>query len=250
LAAAFAYGLEKAVELGADVIVNTDADNQYNAECVAELVAPVVAGNADIVLGARPIESIEHFSWLKKKLQRLGSWVVSRAAGLELSDVTSGFRAYTREAAMQLTVISGYTYTLETIIQAGRSGMTVREVPIQVGPQTRPSRLMRSIPHYLMRSLDTILRIYTLYSPLRFFSTLGVIALTAGMLIGLRFLYFYLFVPASSGGHIQSLILCAILILLAVQFVVMGFLADLIAANRKLLQDIRAQVRAVRHGRK
>lgn len=241
LAAAFSAGLERAVDLGADIVVNTDGDNQYRGECIRDLIAPIQRGEADLVVGVRPIEDIEDFSWLKKRLQRLGSWVVRKVSSTDVSDATSGFRAYSREAAQRLTVVSNFTYTHETLIQAGRSNMIVREVPIKTNPKTRPSRLFTSIPEYLTRSLQTILRIYTVYEPLAFFVSLGSVFLIAAALIGARFLYY--FFAGSGSGHIQSLIFAAILAIIGFQMWVLGILADLIASNRKLSQDVLYKLR-------
>jgi glycosyltransferase involved in cell wall biosynthesis len=241
LAAGFSAGLHRAVELGADIVVNTDADNQYRGDCIPDLVRPVVEGRAEIVVGRRPIEDHPEFSWSKKKLQRLGSWVVSQVSQTEVSDATSGFRAYSREAAQRLTVISGFTYTHETLIQAGRSNMTVTEVPIQVNRQTRPSRLFKSIPQYIRKSVMTILRIYTLYQPMTLFFIIGSVFMLVALTIGGRFLYYYL--GGNGSGHIQSLLLGAVLGIVAVQIWVVGIVADLIAANRKIMQEILYQTR-------
>lgn len=241
LALAFSAGLQRAVELGADIIVNTDADNQYRGSCIPDLVLPIIEGRADMVVGCRPIEDHPEFSWLKKKLQRLGSWVVRRVSQTEISDATSGFRAYSREAAQRLTVVSGFTYTHETLIQAGRSNMNVTEVPIQVNRQTRPSRLFKSIPQYIRKSVMTILRIYTVYQPLTFFFVIGAVLVLAALGIGGRFLYYYMI--GAGAGKIQSLILGAVLGIVGVQIWVVGVLADLIAANRKISQQILYQVR-------
>ena len=235
LAAAFAAGLEAAVGLGADIIVNTAADNQYKGECIPGLVAPIRDGEADIVVGVRPIDEIADFSWAKKKLQKLGSWVVRQVSGTKVSDATSGFRAYSRDAAQRLTVISGFTYTHETLIQAGRSNMIVGEVPIEVNAVSRPSRLFKSIPEYLRRSLGTILRIYALYEPLAFFTWAGAVLLTIAAIIGSRFLYFFL--VGNGAGHIQSLIFASVLAMMGFQMWVLGIVADLVAANRKLVQE-------------
>lgn len=251
LAAAFAAGLEASVQRGADVIVHTDADNQYKGECIPALVAPILNQQADIVVGVRPIKDIRDFSWTKKRLQRLGSWVVRKVSGTVIKDVTSGFRAYSREAAMRLSVVSDFTYTLETLIQAGRTNLTIAQVPVQTNPQTRQSRLFTSIPSYIWQSLKTILRIYALYQPLRFFSIIGLLLFLPGVALGIRFLYYYL--AGSGGGHIQSLILAAVLMLLGFQITIFGVLADLIGANRKLIQHLlfRAkQVAAVSSQRK
>jgi glycosyltransferase involved in cell wall biosynthesis len=248
LAAAFAAGLEAAVGLGADIIVNTDADNQYKGECIPDLVGPIRDGEADIVVGVRPIDEIADFSWAKKKLQKLGSWVVRQVSGTNVSDATSGFRAYSRDAAQRLTVISGFTYTHETLIQAGRSNMIVGEVPIEVNAVSRPSRLFKSIPEYLRRSLATILRIYALYEPLAFFAWAGAMLLTIAAIIGIRFLYF--FFVGNGAGHIQSLLFAAVLAIMGFQMWVLGIVADLIAANRKISQEILYQARRNGSGRR
>jgi len=246
LAAAFNAGLDEAVRLGADIVVNTDGDNQYCGHCIPDLVAPIVHGEADIVVGARPIEHIEDFSWLKKRLQRLGSWVVRQVSATQVSDATSGFRAYSRTVALRLTVVSDFTYTVETLIQAGRSNTSVAEVPIQTNRKTRESRLFRSMPHYIWNSVVTMLRIYALYAPLKFFSTVAALLFVPGFGVALRFLYFYL--SGDRTGHVQSLILAAILMLLGFQMAVVGFLADLFGASRKLMQEVLYQVKRSRRG--
>lgn len=235
LAVAFLKGIEKSLELGADIIVNTDGDNQYDGSFIKDLIAPVIEGRLDIVVGARPIETIEHFSWPKKKLQRLGSRVVRQFSGTDIPDTTSGFRAYSAEAAMKLHVFNKYTYTLETIIQAGHMNIRIGHVPIQVNPQTRRSRLISSIPHYIWRSISIILRSYIIYKPLRTFFYCSLVPGLLGLAICVRFLYFFL--ASSGGGHVQSLLLAAILLIIAFQLVVLGILADLISANRKLIQE-------------
>jgi len=241
LAMAFTAGLDESVRQGADVIVHTDADNQYAGSSIPDLVEPIVDGRADLVVGVRPIEQIEEFSFLKKRLQRLGSWVVRRLSSTDVADVTSGFRAYSRDAALRLTVVSEFTYTHETLIQAGRTGMAVVQVPVRVNAQTRPSRLFRSVPQYIRRSLDTIVRIYTVYQPFRIFSGIGLTLLAGALLLGLRYLYF---VQLGQGkGHVQSVILAGMLATLGFQAVIVGLLADLIGANRKLLQENLYRVR-------
>ena len=237
LARAFMSGLDACLCLGADVIVNTDADNQYHAEDIPALVMPILERRADIVIGARPIESIEHFSPEKKLLQKLGSWVVRMASNTDIPDAPSGFRAMSRAAAQRLMVFNDYTYTLETIIQAGQKNMAITSVPIRVNADLRPSRLVKSIPSYIKRSIFTIVRIFAVYRPFRFFGTLGAALFGAGLLIGIRFLYFY--VTGRGGGHIQSLILCGALLGMGFQTLLVAFLADLLAANRKLLEDVR-----------
>ena len=237
LAAAFMAGLEASLKLGADVIVNTDADNQYDAACIPDLVRPVQDGRAMLVVGERPIARMKEFSALKRLLQKLGSSVVRFVSATDVPDAPSGFRAIHREAALQLCVFSNYTYTLETLIQAGRKSLPVASVPVRVNLVTRPSRLIRSVPNYLGKSLLTIFRIFVLYKPFRFFFFVGTLFLLPGIAIGIRFLQAYY---ASEGqGHVQSLILAAILIVLAFVTYVAGLLADLSAANRLLLEELR-----------
>lgn len=242
LAYAFMTGIEACLARGADVIVNTDADNQYNAADLPALTRPVLQGRADMVIGARPISEIEHFSPVKKLLQKIGSWVVRVSSGTDVQDAPSGFRAISRNAAQRLAVFNNYTYTLETIIQAGRKNMRVVSVPVRVNDDLRPSRLVKSIPSYLKRSIFTIIRIFVIYQPARFFGTVAAILFGVGFLIGLRFLYFYLFDGGS--GHIQSVILAGALMSMGFQALLVAFLADVIAANRKLLEDIRYAQRA------
>lgn len=237
LAAAFMTGIEACLARGADVIVNTDADNQYHAADVPALVNQVLEGRADMVIGARPISEIEHFSPVKKLLQKLGSWVVRVSSGTDVQDAPSGFRAISRNAAQRLIVFNNYTYTLETIIQAGRKNMRVVSVPIRVNGDLRPSRLVKSIPSYLKRSIFTIVRIFVIYQPARFFGIASAFLFGLGFLIGLRFLYFYL--TGTGTGHIQSVILAGALMSMGFQCLLVAFLADVIAANRKLLEDIR-----------
>jgi glycosyltransferase involved in cell wall biosynthesis len=239
LARAFMSGLEAALAEGADVIVNTDADNQYRAACIPALVEPILAGRAQMVVGARPIRDITTFSPLKKMLQRLGSWTVRVASGTSVPDAPSGFRAYHREAALQLYVLDAYTYTLETIIQAGRKGIPLESVPVEVNGDLRPSRLMKSTADYIRRSIFTIVRIFVVYKPLRFFTILaGLTALPGIIGIG-RFLFYY--ATGEGGGHVQSLVLSGALIATAAIFQMGGLMADVVAANRRLLEDIRAR---------
>lgn len=245
LARAFMAGLEGCLRAGADVIVNTDADNQYCAADIPALVAPILAGQADMVIGARPIAQIEHFSFAKKMLQRLGSRVVRMASNTRVPDAPSGFRAFSRAAAVQFNVFSEYTYTLETIIQAGQKGLAIASVPVRVNADLRPSRLVKSIPSYIQRSIFTILRIFMTYRPLRFFFTLGGVLLAPGTLIGAHFLY--LFLDGRGQGHVQSLILAAILIVVAALFFMLGLLADLISVNRRLLEDLRTRLTNLEH---
>lgn len=245
LARAFMAGLEGCLRAGADVIVNTDADNQYCADDIPALIEPVLRGAADMVIGERPIAQIGHFSLAKKILQRVGSRVVRLASNTRVPDAPSGFRAFSRSAAVQLNVFTEYTYTLETIIQAGQKGLVVASVPVRVNADLRPSRLVRNIPSYLQRSTITILRIFMTYRPLRFFFTFGFAALFPGILIGARFLY--LFLAGHGQGHVQSLILAAILIVVAALFFMLGLLADLISVNRRLLEDLRTRLTNLEH---
>lgn len=239
LARAFSAGLEEALALGADVIVNTDADNQYCADDIPALIAPVLARRAQIVIGARPIKEIESFSPIKKALQKLGSWVVRRASGADIPDAPSGFRAYSRDAAARLCVVNTYTYTLETIIQAGRKHIPMTSVPVRVNTVTRPSRLFRGIREYVMRSAKTILRVFVIYAPLKFFFSIALLFAVPGMLGIARFIYFYF--SDGGAGHVQSLIISGVLMAMATILFAVGILADLIAANRSLLEDIRAR---------
>jgi len=243
LARAFMTGIQACLQLGADVIVNTDADNQYNAADIPALVKPILEGRADIVVGARPIEFIEHFSPIKKALQRLGSWVVRAASQTNIADAPSGFRAMSRDAAQHLMVFNAYTYTLETIIQAGYKNMALLSVPVRVNEDLRPSRLVKSIPSYLKRSIATIIRIFIIYKPLRFFGSIGVALSGAGLLIGFRYLYF--FAIGKGSGHVQSVILASVLLGMGFQTLLVALLADLLAANRMLLEDIRYTVRRI-----
>ena len=237
LAKAFMTGLEACLAHGADVIVNTDADNQYRASDIERLVQPVLEQRAEIVVGSRPISEIEHFSILKKFLQRLGSWVVRIVSGTDIEDAPSGFRAFSREAAKKIMVFSEYTYTLETIIQAGQKNIPICSVPIGTNEDLRPSRLVRSLPSYVARSFTTIVRIFIVYRPFRFFITVGSVIFLAGMLIGVRFLWY--FFAGDGSGHIQSLILASVLLGMGFQTILIAFVADLLAANRKLLEEQR-----------
>jgi glycosyltransferase involved in cell wall biosynthesis len=235
LARAFVAGLDACLGRGADIIVNTDADNQYYGADIERLVAPIVAGKAQIVVGDRGVGAVEHFSPLKRALQRLGSWTISQAAGVNIPDATSGFRALTREAALRTVVLSSYSYTLETLIQAGAQRTPVAHVPVRTNPPVRPSRLMHNLTHYLVNSTVTILRAYTLYRPLRAFTLIGALLLGGGLLLGLRFLYF--FIVDSGAGHVQSLILASVLLVAGFQTLLIGLVADLVSSNRKLLEE-------------
>ncbi len=236
LARAFSTGLDKCIELGADIIVNTDADNQYCADDIPGLIEPILSGEAEMVVGARSIVDIKHFSTSKKILQKIGSWVVRLASKTDIPDAPSGFRAISRNAAMQLNVFNEYTYTLETIIQAGQKGIVTVSVPIRTNKDLRPSRLVKSIPGYISRSIMIIIRIFMTYKPFKFFAIPGVISFVLGFLIGLRFLYFYF--TSGGSGHIQSIILAALLLGIGFFLTVIGLLADLISVNRKLLEKV------------
>jgi glycosyltransferase involved in cell wall biosynthesis len=241
LAAAFMTGLEVAIAHDADIIVNTDADNQYDARDIETLVRPILDDQAEFVIGARPIESMRHFSWIKRRLQLLGSWVVRLASRTKVVDAPSGFRAMTRDVALRLNVFNSYTYTLETIIQAGRSNIRVISVPVRTNPDLRPSRLVKSVGNYVGRSLATIVRIFATYRPMLFFWLLGGMFTLAGLISGIRFLSY--FAMGEGSGHIQSVILTALFVTLGFLLFMLGFLADLMATNRRLLERIEWRVR-------
>ena len=236
LARAFSEGLRRSLELGADVVVNTDADNQYDARDIPALVQPILSSQADLVIGERPIQSTSHLSASRKFLQKFGSLVVRLASGTSIRDAPSGFRAMSRRAAIELHVFSEYTYTLETIIQAGHKGLSVTSVPVRTNAPTRPSQLYSSLPAYLGKQGLTIARIVTTYRPLLVFSSLGAVAILLGTVIGIRFLVFY--VQGDGSGHVQSLLLGTILLIVGFILVVTGVLADLISVNRKLLEEV------------
>jgi glycosyltransferase involved in cell wall biosynthesis len=242
LAAAFTAGLDACLRLGADVIVNTDADNQYEAQDIPLLVAPILKGQAEMVVGDRGVATLGSFSPLKRRLQTFGSRVVSQASQLSVPDATSGFRAMTREVALRTIVLSNYSYTLETLIQAGNRKMTVVSVPIRTNPATRPSRLMRGITDYLRNSSITILRSYAMYRPLRVFFAIGTLVFMVGVVLGIRYLILRYWLGVG-GGNIQSLILAAVLMIIGFQTLVIGLVADLIAFNRKILEEILYRVR-------
>lgn len=241
LAKGFMAGLDACLRNGADIIVNTDADNQYCGEDIEKLVRPILEGKSDIVIGERPIDQTEHFSPLKKKLQHFGSWVVRKASKTDIPDAPSGFRAYSREAAMRMNVINEYTYTLETIVQAGRNKMVCTSVPIRTNGELRPSRLFNSMMGYVKKSMLTIIRAFMMYRPLQFFVSLGSILAVVGVAIGVRFIYFLAI--GQGNGHTQSLILASMMIILGVMTGIVGLQADIIAGNRKLLEDIQYHVR-------
>ena len=241
LAKGFMAGLDACLRNGADIIVNTDADDQYKGEDIEKIVRPILEGKSDIVIGARPIDQTAHFSPLKKKLQHFGSWVVRVASNSDIPDAPSGFRAFSREAAMRINVTNEYTYTLETIVQAGRERIPMTSVPIRTNGELRPSRLFHSMMGYVKKSMLTIIRAFMMYKPLKFFTILGIIPFLIGVGIGVRYLVFL--ANGVQGGHVQSLILGSILILMGFMTMVIGLQADIIAANRKLLEDIQYRVR-------
>lgn len=237
LARAFMTGIEACLELGADVIVNTDADNQYDARDIPALVKPVLDRRSDIVIGARPISGIQHFSFVKKLLQRLGSFVVRALSGTDVQDAPSGFRAFSRSAAQRLNVFSEYTYTLETLILAGQRLMAVQSVPIRVNKDLRPSRLVKSITSYVRKSMFTLLRVFIIYHPFRFFMAVGTLLSAGGFAIGCWFLSLYF--RGAGQGHIQSLILASVLLGMGFQTYLVAFVAELLSVNRRLLEDLR-----------
>ena len=247
LAKGFMAGLDACLKNGADIIVNTDADNQYCADDIPKLIQPILEHKADIVIGERPIDDTEHFSWIKKKLQHFGSWVVRKASNTDIPDAPSGFRAFSREAAMRINVINDYTYTLETIVQAGRNRIPITSVPVRTNPELRESRLFHSIWGYVKKSILTILRALMMYKPLYCFTIVAVIPSVVGLAVGIRFLAFYFMGRGS--GHTQSLIFaCTLLIIGFITFVI-GMLADVISANRKILEDIQYQVKKMEYDR-
>jgi glycosyltransferase involved in cell wall biosynthesis len=240
LAAGFMAGLDASLRLGADIIVNTDADNQYPAHELPRLIAPILSGEADMVVGDRGVQDVAHFSWTKRRLQRAGSWVVRKVSGTAVVDATSGFRALTRDAALRINIVSEFTYTLESIIQAGKKRMAVVHVPIE-SRQTRPSRLFSSTWEYVKRSAATILRIYAMYEPFKVFVFLGTLLLAGGVALGLRYAWFWW--QGAITGHLQSAILSVLLLILGFQTLQWGVMADLVASNRKLLEDLLYRVR-------
>lgn len=245
LAKGFMAGLDGCLRNGADIIVNTDADNQYCAADIRKLIQPILEEQADIVIGARPIDETEHFSLIKKKLQHFGSWVVRRASNTNIPDAPSGFRAFSREAAMRINVVNDYTYTLETIVQAGREKIAITSVPIRTNAELRPSRLFQSIWGYVKKSMLTILRAYMMYKPLKCFTYLAIPSVVFGMAIGIRFLIYY--TQGTGSGHVQSLILACTLIIIGFLTFMIGLLADVLAANRKILQETQYQVRRMEY---
>lgn len=248
LAKGFMAGLDACLRNGADIIVNTDADNQYCADDIPKLIQPILEHKADIVIGERPIDETEHFSWIKKKLQHMGSWVVRKASHTDIPDAPSGFRAFSREAAMRINVINDYTYTLETIVQAGRNNMAIVSVPIRTNPELRKSRLFHSMYGYIKKSVLTIFRALMMYKPLYCFTLVAAVPSTIGFLIGIRFMIYYF--TGRGSGHTQSLMLaCTLLIIGFITFVI-GMLADVISANRKILEETEYLVRKINYSKK
>jgi len=243
LAKTFMAGLEASLQLGADIIVNTDADNQYYAGDICKLIQPILNGEAEMVIGERPIAGIEHFSLSKKLLQRLGSSVVRLASGTKIADAPSGFRAISRDAGMQLNVFNEYTYTLETIIQCGQRHMRVMSVPVRTNAFLRPSRLLKGISRYVSHSVSTISRSFVLYKPLRFFALMGALPFVAGLALMVRWLWLFFFVHGVERTHMPSLVIAAVLVLIGVQLWVFGLVADLTSVNRRLLEDIQLRLR-------
>jgi glycosyltransferase involved in cell wall biosynthesis len=241
LAKAFISGINQSLKLGADIIVNTDADNQYFGGDIVKLIQPILKKDADIVVGDRQVETIRHFSSVKIFLQKFGSWVVRQLSSTEVPDATSGFRAYSRDAALQLNVVSDFTYTIETIISAGKKNLAIAHVPVKTNTKLRESRLFPSIRVYLQRSLVTMLKVYSMYRPLRLFTLAGGTTFLLGFAIGCRYLFF--FFMGQTEGHIQSLILSAILLIVGFQIIMMGVAAELISVNRQLLEDIQVRIK-------
>jgi glycosyltransferase involved in cell wall biosynthesis len=242
LAAAFVAGIDASLKAGADLLVNTDADNQYAGRDIAKLVAPLLAGEADVVIGDRNVRDLQYMSWAKRVLQRVGSWIVREISNTSVPDTTSGFRAYTREAALRMTILSDFSYTLESIIQAGKQRLAIAHVEVATNPATRPSRLFGSLFTYLKASGATIVRIYTMYEPLKVFSYIGALLIVAGAMLSLRFVYTYVAVGYEP-GKVQSLILSAVLMIIGFQIVLIGLLADALAGTRKLVEDVLYRVR-------
>lgn len=247
LAKGFMTGISECLRQGADIIVNTDADNQYCGEDIEKIVRPILEGKADLVIGERPIDQTEHFSPLKKKLQHFGSWVVRKASGTNIPDAPSGFRAYSRDIALRLNVVNAYTYTLEQIVQAGMNKWAIISVPIRTNGELRPSRLFSSMFGYVKKSMITIVRAYIMYRPLHFFTCLGSIPLFLGILLGIRYIVYWCM--GAGDGRVQSLILCSLLIMVGVLVIVFGMLADMLAANRKILENIQYHIRRMDYGK-
>mgnify|MGYP006289650465 CR=1 FL=1 len=247
LAIAFMTGLEACLKRGADIIVNTDGDNQYCGADIPKLIAPILENRADIVVGNRETDKIDHFGFIKKKLQKSGSWMVRRLSKTRVPDAVSGFRAFSRDAAMEINIVSRYSYTIETIIQAGNKFLSVQSVPVRTNPETRASRLFKSIPRFLFNQVNTMVRMYTMFKPLRVFFIIGCFFILAGLIPSGRFLIFYL--AGEGGGHIQSLILAAVLLLIGIQVLTLGLIGDVISHNRKLIEETLLRVRRLEFGK-
>jgi len=243
LATVFHTGLDASLKKGADIIVNTDADGQYKGEDIPRLVKPLLEGKADIVIGNRDIENVKQFSWLKKRLQRFGSYIVRKLSGANIPDATTGFRAYNREAALRLNIISEYTYTIESIIQAGHKNLAIENITINTNIVTRQSRLFKSIGEYIRRSIITMIRVWAMFNPLRLFLNLGTVAICIGIIIASRFLFAYMMYGAA--GKIQSLILAAVFLIVGFMLIIIGLVSDLISANRRLLEDVLIRVKKI-----
>lgn len=241
LAQTFLIGLDASLRLGADIIVNTDGDNQYKGQDIPKLISPILKNEADMVIGDRDTDNIPHFSPTKKKLQKLGSLVVRILSKTDVPDAVSGFRAFSREAAMQLNIVSSFSYTIETVIQAGKKNLAIANVPIRTNPKFRESRLFQSIPKFLEHSLITMIRTYSMYKPLRVFFYIGCLCVIGGLIPSIRFLFYYFM--GKGGGHIQSLILAAILFIIGFQVFMIGLVADIISFNRKLIEETLMRVR-------
>lgn len=245
LARGFMAGLDGCLRNGADIIVNTDADNQYSAGDIQRLIKPILDGEADMVIGARPINEIEHFSKMKKLLQRFGSWAVRQASNTDIPDAPSGFRAMTRDTAMRINVVNDYTYTLETIVQAGQEKIAITSVPVHTNPELRPSRLFQGVWSYVKKSIVIILRSYMMYKPLKCFTYLSIPPILTGFMIGMRFIYYL--VTQGGGGHVQSLILACTLIIIGFLTFMIGLVSDLISSNRRILADTQYHVRRMEY---
>jgi glycosyltransferase involved in cell wall biosynthesis len=243
LAAAFMAGIDESLKLGADFIVNTDADNQYAGKDVSKLLEPLLKGDADIVIGDRNIRTLRHMHWLKRWLQLVGSWVIRQVSNTRVPDATSGFRAYSKEAALRLTIVSDFSYTLESIIQAGKKKMAITHVPVATNENTRESRLFDSVFTYIKKSGATIVRIYAMYEPLKVFTIVGLTIFSGGFFVALRFLFLYL--NNQGQGNVQSLILSAVLMIVGFQVMLIGLLADVISANRKLTEELIYRIRSL-----
>jgi len=243
LARTFLVGLDASLRLGADIIVNTDGDNQYKGQDIPKLIDSILKGKADIVIGDRQTDNIPHFSSTKKKMQKLGSFVVRILSGTNVPDAVSGFRAFSREAAMQMNIVSAFSYTIETVIQAGKKNMAISNVPVGTNPKTRESRLFQSIPKFLEHSLTTMIRTYAMYKPLRLFFYIGCLCIVGGLIPSIRFLFYYF--TGQGGGHVQSLILAAILFIIGFQVFMIGLVADVISFNRKLIEETLLRVKRI-----